>query len=147
MASESDRTAALISIIPKYVDRILEGIKQIEFRRRGFQKPVKVAVIYASSPLKKIVGFFEIETVEIATPEVLWEKYSDISGIEEVDYKQYFINCTEGYAIQIGKVFRLVDPIALDILCSGLIPPQNFLYLSENIMNNIRRMNYLEENH
>jgi len=51
----------LLSIKPKYAEMILSGEKKYEFRRAIFKKPgISKVVIYASSPVSKVIGEFEI---------------------------------------------------------------------------------------
>jgi hypothetical protein len=51
----------LLSIKPKYVKSIIEGDKRYEFRKTIFKnREINRIYIYSSSPVKKIVGTFEI---------------------------------------------------------------------------------------
>ena len=48
----------LLSIKPDYVEKILDGSKKYEFRKIIFNDNIQRIMIYSSSPVKKIVGFF-----------------------------------------------------------------------------------------
>lgn len=54
----------LLSIKPEFANKIFEGSKKFEFRRSIFKnKQVKSIVVYASAPISKVIGEFEIDTV------------------------------------------------------------------------------------
>jgi len=54
----------LLSIKPKFADRIMAGSKKFEFRKVIFRQPaIDEIVIYSSSPVKKIVGTCTIQSV------------------------------------------------------------------------------------
>ena len=54
----------ILSIKPEFAAKIFEGTKKYEFRRAIFKnKNVKKVVVYASSPVQKIIGEFEIEDI------------------------------------------------------------------------------------
>ena len=52
----------LLSVKPKYAEKIVEGKKKYEFRRAIFQKQnIEKVYIYSSSPVSKIVAAFRSE--------------------------------------------------------------------------------------
>ena len=61
----------LLSIKPEYVEKIFSKEKKYEFRKSIFKNPnIKSIIIYSSSPVKKVVGEFEIENIIQDTPKV-----------------------------------------------------------------------------
>ena len=53
----------LISINPQHVENIFNGTKKYEYRKTKCKiKPTKI-IIYASSPIKKVVGEIIIEDI------------------------------------------------------------------------------------
>jgi predicted transcriptional regulator len=56
----------------------MEGTKQVEFRKRAFGRQVSYVVVYSSSPVKQVVGFFEISGIDEASPGQLWRRYSQV---------------------------------------------------------------------
>ena len=48
----------LLSIKPEYVEQIERHTKLFEFRKRKFKNVPSEILIYASAPVKKIVGSF-----------------------------------------------------------------------------------------
>lgn len=138
MASSSTRSVVLLPIKPKYADHILQGIKQVEFRKRSFARHVTHVVVYSSNPIKQVVGFFEFLGVDEDSPEHLWRRYAKIGGIEKADYDQYYAKVSRGVAIKVGKVHVLFNPIPLAQLEAGLRPPQNYTYLSARAFARVR---------
>jgi hypothetical protein len=53
--------SVLLSIKPEFVEKIFSGLKKYEFRRVIFKsKSVSRVVIYASSPVQRVVGEFAV---------------------------------------------------------------------------------------
>lgn len=67
----------LLSIKPKYIEKIIKGNKRYEFRKSIFKKSVDEVWIYATSPTKKIVGTFVIGEIIKDTPANLWKNLND----------------------------------------------------------------------
>lgn len=119
----------LLSIKPEYAEKILAGEKHYEFRRTVFKNPaIKKVVIYASNPVKKIVGEFDIECVIFLELEDLWKETSKYSGIDKDFYDQYFDGKTFGYAIKVKKAKRYKNQLDLDKF-KIKYPPQSFVYI------------------
>ena len=120
----------LLSIKPRYADLIFQGTKKYEFRRTIFKNTkIKTVVVYASSPVQKVIGEFEIETILNENVVSLWKKTKKYAGIDEEYFYQYFDNKEKGFAIKIKKSRKYRKPLCLreDF---NLLPPQSFLYLS-----------------
>lgn len=119
----------LMSIKPTYSKRILAREKSYELRRT----PVKVqegdlVVVYASSPVKAVVGAFTVAGVKRDAPDRLWAEHAEDFGIEEADYRDYFAGAALGHAIEVGDVVQ-VDPVPLHLLrerIDGFRPPQSY---------------------
>lgn len=120
----------LLSIKPKYVMQIRTRRKRFEFRKRVFSnKGVQRVYIYETSPVKKVVGFFDVEDIIEDTPENIWAMSREYAGIEYDDYIDYFGGIDIGFAIKIGSPQFFDEPRELsDFLPSG-VPPQSFCYL------------------
>lgn len=97
----------LLSIKPKYAELILEGEKKYEFRRAIFRNPsIKKVVIYASSPISKVVGEFEIEDILSLNLSELWKRTMEHSGIDKDFYDSYFSGKDIGHAIKVKSAKR-----------------------------------------
>ncbi len=120
----------ILSIKPEFANKIFEGTKKYEFRRVIFKNPnVKKVVVYSSSPVKKIIGEFEIEKIISHELETLWNKTKRHSGISKSFFLEYFGEKEYGFAIKIKntKLYRKPKCIREDY---NLFPPQSFLYLA-----------------
>lgn len=120
----------ILSIKPEFANKIFEGTKKYEFRRTIFKNPdVKKVVVYSSSPVKKIIGEFEIEKIISHELETLWNKTKKHSGISKSFFFEYFADKEQGFAIKIKntKLYRKPKCIREDY---NLLPPQSFLYLA-----------------
>ena len=122
----------LLSIKPKYVNEIVNGNKRYEFRKSVFRKRGNVGkvYIYASSPVKRIVGAFTIESIIEERPEELWRKCKEFSGISEVEFFDYFRDKDKGYAIEIGML-ELFYPVTPKDRIPDFVPPQSFCYTDD----------------
>jgi len=119
----------LLSIKPQFANKIFDGSKLFEFRKSIFKNSnVKTVVVYASSPLQKVIGEFTIDEILEETTETLWNKTHKHSGITKEFFDEYFINKEIGYAIKIKETKRYTKP--MDLIDFNLdFAPQSFVYL------------------
>ena len=122
---------ALLSIKPKYVNRILSGEKKYEFRKKIFSKSIDSIIVYSSSPEKKVVCEMYFSEVLAGRPEDIWEQCSDSAGISSEDYFSYYENCDKAFAIKIDRVEQYDVPLLLDDIRLGLKAPQSFVYVGD----------------
>ena len=121
----------LLSIKPQYALQIFNGHKRYEYRRSLFKrKDIKHIIVYASAPIKRVIGEFEIHDIIHQDVETLWKETSAFSGISESAFFKYFSDKDKGYAIKIGKVIEYEKPRTLADHY-GIKPPQSFAYLNE----------------
>ncbi len=120
----------LLSIKPEYADKIFDGSKRFEFRKVIFKNPeITTVVVYASSPVQKVIGEFEIADIYSFNPRKIWEMTSEYSGISEEFFFKYFAEREIAHAIKIKKIKRYKKPFSLRERYN-LYPPQSYLYLS-----------------
>jgi len=120
----------LLSIRPEFASKIFNGSKRFEFRRVIFKRTdIKQVVVYASSPVKKLIGEFKIDTIISGEPINLWRETQSHAGISKKRFFDYFLNTSLGYAIKV-KDYSLYDtPLHIEESL-GVSPPQSFMYLS-----------------
>ena len=122
----------LLSIKPKYANRIIKGNKKYEFRKSVFKnRDLDMVYLYSSSPVKRIVGAFVIKNIIEKHPKQLWNEYKAFSGIDEDDFFDYFRGKEKGFAIEIGDV-EVFDPINPKEHIPGFVPPQSFCYTDKH---------------
>lgn len=124
--------AALISIHPGYVEKIISGEKRLEFRRSWAATPVNYLAIYATSPVKRIVAFAEIGRTIKGSKTQLWElSRKEGGGISRRKLFAYLDGKKEAVALELKRKIKLdteVDPF--DIFGPDFRPPQSFRYLT-----------------
>lgn len=143
MAGEKDRRVIILSIYPKYVHAILQGIKRVEFRKNGVPEDVDHIVFYSTSPDQAILGYAEVESCVVASPENLWEDYSDIGCIDQDAYKQYFSGCSVGKCYLLKKPCALLNPMSLSDIDMQM-PPQSFAYVNNAVWRKITKRKVLD---
>lgn len=120
----------LLSIKPEYADRIFNGEKKFEFRKAMFKNSnVTTVVIYATMPVGKVVGEFEIDEIIKDCPSKLWKITKSFAGITQDFFESYFDGRDAGYAIGVKKAIRYEKPLDLKSFLPKGIPPQSFCYL------------------
>jgi predicted transcriptional regulator len=118
----------ILSIKPRFANKIFSGEKTFEFRKAIFKEPgVDTVLVYASAPISKIIGEFKIEEIYHESVISLWLKTSRGAGISEDYFNEYFKGRDNGYAIKIKstKMYKSYQCIKKDF---GLHPPQSFAY-------------------
>jgi predicted transcriptional regulator len=116
--------SVLMSIRPRFAEAILCGDKSVELRRRrpSFSAGTKV-LVYASSPVRRVIGWFEVGDVITASPRELWVQVKDCAGVSRQEFDDYFVGCDVAYALVVTASSRLA-PAPLRIR-----PPQSWQYL------------------
>ena len=121
----------ILSIKPIYAEKILNGEKTFELRKSIFKKNnIKKVIIYASSPISKVIGEFEIESILHDEINELWKKTRENNGVEKTFFNDYFENREKGYAIKIKNTKRY--KVYYNIYEKyGVKAPQSFSYLED----------------
>ena len=122
-----------IAVKPGYANKLISGKKDIELRKmKPNVQPGDYVIIYASAPVKAVLGFGKVKTIIECTPECLWERYSNRLGINEQSYFSYY----DGYHKAIGIEFDMIKsvmPIGLEELRRvdpSFQPPQIYRYVT-----------------
>ncbi len=123
----------LLSVKPEYVDKIVNGNKQYEFRRKIFKKNVSHIMIYSTRPVKKIIGYFEVDGIIKDSPKGLWKNYKKYSGMKSGDFFSYFNGCNLGYAIKIKNFVEYDEYKELNDIGNNIRAPQSYAYIDSVI--------------
>jgi len=119
----------LLSIKPEFAFRIFDGSKKYEYRRIIFKRrEVETVVVYASDPIRRVIGEFDIGEILHEEPEQLWAQTCSDAGITKTRFMKYFGNKARGYAIGIRQARKYETPLSLNEFMLSL-PPQSFKYL------------------
>lgn len=128
--------ALFLSLRPVYAELIVLGTKTIELRRiRPRALPGTLVIIYASSPIKQIIGTCIVDEIGVASPEEIWRLHGPRIGLDWHAVATYFHGKAEGVAISVTNPVRLANPIPLLTVREHLgnsAPPQSFRYIYRN---------------
>lgn len=107
----------LLSVQSPHVERILDGTKTVELRRRPLNLvPGTVVLLYAARARRELVGASVSGEVDRGTPDELWRRHRSASGLTRGEYDRYFEGASVGYALSLAGVRDLPAPIPLDEL-------------------------------
>lgn len=125
---------AILSIKPQFVEEIVAGRKKYEFRKKGFKKPVQKVYVYATTPVCKIIGEFELGGILEGKPNKIWALTNQMSGITEEYFKEYYSNKDIAYALEIKSFKFYKEPINPYSTFGKFTPPQSFCYVSKDFL-------------
>lgn len=121
----------ILSIKPEFALKIFSGKKKYEFRRAIFKRPgITRVVVYASAPISKVIGEFEIDGIIHDDITKLWNQTSLHAGINEAYFRQYFEGKEAGYAICIKNIRQYENQLCIKEHFN-LVPPQSYTYIKE----------------
>lgn len=134
-AVDSELKVLLLSIRPNHAEKIVNGTKSVELRRR---KPRMegggVALIYASAPTQALIGEVQILSISEARPQDIWAKVREKAALTKEDFDEYFKGADRAVAIEVGNVRKFTQPITLTnirVAISDFRPPQSFRYVDQ----------------
>lgn len=120
----------LLPIKPEYAYKILSGEKKYEYRKRIAAHDVTRIVIYASSPVSKIIGEVSVSGNLKDTPQKLWDRTKEYSGISIEKYNKYFYDKEVAYAYCLKRATKYRNSKTLEEFGLNYVP-QSFAYLKE----------------
>jgi predicted transcriptional regulator len=109
----------------------LGGEKTVELRRAKLAEDVSHVVVYSTSPVRQVVGWFEVAGVDRDQPNLLWRRHGGETGVSRREFDAYFEGVDKGTAISVGRVVKLEKPMGLAHLGSDSAP-QSFRYLDKS---------------
>lgn len=116
----------LLSIKLEYAE------KRYEFRKVLPRRcPLKdtIVVLYASSPINKIIGQFLTKDILSGEPFNVWKETRAASGIKKEYFDQYFSGRSIAHAIEVKQATRFKHPKELSSVLGHNRPPQSFCYI------------------
>ena len=132
MDSADNGPVVLLAIHPEHAEAILAGRKTVELRRTPIRRRFQYVALYATAPVKGIVGLCRVHAVVSGSPTRLWCEFGKACGITRRVFRDYFSGCQEAHALVISDTMRYDLPLPLAGVNSGIRPPQSFLYLPVN---------------
>ena len=120
----------ILSIKPQFFEKILSGVKTYEYRKVAFKRPVSRVYIYSSSPVKRIVAEFILETIISDSPTKIWEKTKENSGIDENSFFHYFGDRAQAFALKIKDLHIYDHKYNPYEILPNFIAPQSYCYIN-----------------
>lgn len=120
-----------LPIKPRFAFAISSGDKKFEFRKKGLAKEVKKVVVYASSPYKRIIGYFEVKKIHKDSPQKLWSRFKKFAGIGKDEFFAYYEDYLEGVSIEIKEFVSLSRHLNPTEVFPDFVVPQSYKYLSD----------------
>jgi predicted transcriptional regulator len=125
---------ALMAIHPEYADAILAGHKRVEFRKRPIAADVETVIIYATAPVKAIVGEFTVEDIVIAPPAQVWSSMGRVGAIDRGAFDAYYAGSSTAAAICVKTARRYPAEVTLSAIEPQPAVPQSFSYMSCDLL-------------
>ena len=128
----------ILSIHPCHIEKIYSGEKLYEYRKI-VPSDIQNIVVYATSPIKKIVAVIEVDKVLTGTPESIWKQTCEHSGVTKEFFMSYFRGKEKANAIKIKRFIKLNEPKPLSWVGTSNAP-QSFAYIhnSQNVIKSNR---------
>lgn len=127
----------VLSIRPQYSDKIVNGTKTVELRRRFPVSAPKgtIAYIYSTSPVRAIIGVAEIKDVLKLPIAEIWRQFENQAFITKADFDKYFEGVDLGYVLLFERARSFSQPMPLSLLREqfDFEPPQSFLYAKHDL--------------
>ena len=125
--------AVLISIHPQYVERIVAGEKNVEFRRIWPSRNINTLVVYSTAPAQRLAAVVEVVGVVRASKTALWRMSINEGGcISREGLMDYLEGKDVAVALRLGRRQSFGDGvIPRAVFGASFRPPQSFRYLTE----------------
>lgn len=108
------RRVVLLSVRSPHLERILEGSKTVEFRRRPWNVPIgSVVLLYGSRERRAIVGSFVVADTKTGSVGQMWRTYGARSGLKRREFLEYVEGAPSATAITVSDVRVLPEPLTL----------------------------------
>jgi predicted transcriptional regulator len=123
----NDARVTLLSVRPKYATALLEGSKTVEVRRR------KARIAPGEICLRALVGAIRVAHTDTDTPDEIWAKWGDQTGLAREEFDVYLDGSSEACAIVVEQATALDETIELQELRrrrDGFVTPQSYCFLS-----------------
>ena len=120
----------MLAIKPEYVEKIFDGLKRYEYRRKCPNHPISQIVIYETAPVSKVVGKVDVDEMLGTAPHVLYDMTKKFAGISEEDYNDYFKGTNVAYAYSLNHPVIFSRPASIEEYGLRGVP-QSYVYLED----------------
>lgn len=104
----------IISASPKVVKELFDNPeKDVLFYKNTPVNKVSRVIVYATAPVQKVVGEFDLELIDKGAVSTNWKKYSKRSVLSKKDYDVYYTGKDQAHAMVSSKAYKYRKPKAL----------------------------------
>ena len=122
----------LLSIKPEHADKIFSGEKRYEYRKKVFRAPnIEKVIVYSTKPVGKIISEFSISKILEDTPDRIWRKTKNHSGISKKFFESYYSQHNSAVAIEIERPTLYDSPKNPNAMFPKFTAPQSFAYIRD----------------
>lgn len=120
----------LLSVKPRFAAKLLDGTKAVELRRSFPTLDGTEAFIYASTPVRAVIGVLQIVEVQVSPVEEIWDAHNQHMALQRHEFDSYLAGRTRACALLVQSHRRFEQPVSLaELRHAGLTPPQSFRYI------------------
>ena len=134
----------VLSLKPRFAEAILAGDKTVELRRREPRIVVPTrALLYATTPVRALVGTCVVTSVRSAGLAELWREWGSRSELAHSEFESYFEGVTTGTALALAHPQPFTRSLPLQDLRAqpeSFRPPQSFAYVDAETGSQLMRM-------
>ncbi len=134
----------VLSLKPRFAEAILAGTKTVELRRTTSKIEVPTrALLYATTPVRALLGTCIITDVRSANLTALWREHGSRSELSHNEFKRYFEGLDVGTALTLSHQRPLDRTVPLQDLRAnprGFRPPQSFAYVDPKTGDRLLKM-------
>ncbi|MCV3734313.1 F0F1 ATP synthase subunit alpha [Ureaplasma miroungigenitalium] len=113
--ADKEKQTIMVSVSPEEAEALFENEKPVLFFKVTPVQPVERVIVYATAPVKKVVGEFDLEEIKILNPRTAWRTYGANSVIKTAkEFNAYFANNSEAHVIIASAIYKYSNPKTLD---------------------------------
>lgn len=112
--NSDSRKNIILPIAPRFIEKILSGEKKYEYRKTLCKANISRIYLYATAPIKGIVGEAEVTGKWEDSIDGLWNLTYSESGINKEFFDNYFEGSAKACAYKLGKIKKYMHLISLE---------------------------------
>jgi predicted transcriptional regulator len=123
-----------MSVLPRFGDALLDGSKTVEIRRRRARfTNGTTLLLYASTPVRALVGAVSVRSTDTARPEDLWARWGPQTALTHPEFHGYLDGMPQACAIVLSGAVAFSTPVELAQLrerYNGFVTPQSYRFVA-----------------
>ena len=132
-AKEEFGKSIVLPIKQEYAEKIFSGEKKYEYRKSVCKENIDKLYLYATYPVKKIVGECNVVGKYSMNKDKMWRLTQQSSGISSEYFEKYFREQYRACAYEIGNVKKYQMPVELKSMGINYVP-QSYVYVSSGMI-------------